>query len=287
MARVQTEAAEAVYRASEMFVDRALRDDDSLFTPGAPIWSNTTVSDLYERFVVHEDGSKRSFVEKFRDQLAGARPATIQFAAEVIYVYFLIDRSVLGQTKRGLIKEVLSWSPEPVSMPATLDETLDSGIASTGTGFNTRRPGHLRYLIEFVKAWKEMEASEVEAALADPWRFEGLVHALNVPASSGQREALVHLVFPGTFEPIISVPMKQQIADGFPEAPGGAENLDRRLAEIRAYLAPKYGENFTFYQADSRSSSGTDSAAGVSSAPSVVPPRAARGSRRARRGRHR
>jgi len=254
MARVQTAAAEAIYLAAETFVDNALRRDDSLFTPGSAIWSLAGASDLdagfVQSFTQRPDTTKRRFAEKFRDQIGDASPQTIQLAAEVLYVYFLIDIDVLGQTKRTLIDEVLSWSAEPVSMPAELAATLDGGIASTGTGFNTRRPNYVAYLIEFAKMWKGLAASELEAALADPWRFEGLVHSVEAPGGLGEREALLHLVFPDTFEPIVSIGMKQQIVAGFPQAPGGAEGLDRRLAEIRSYLTPEYGETFTFYQDD-------------------------------------
>lgn len=40
---------EAVYTAAERFVDAALRHDDSLFTPGQPIWTQVNVNGLYEK----------------------------------------------------------------------------------------------------------------------------------------------------------------------------------------------------------------------------------------------
>ena len=75
---------------------------------------------------------------------------------------------------------------------------------------------------------------------------------MDAPGAWGQREALLHIVFPDTFEPIVSLDMKKQIVAGFVKAPGEAENLDRRLAEIRAHLTARFGEAFTFYQADVR-----------------------------------
>jgi 5-methylcytosine-specific restriction enzyme B len=42
MARDPRAEADAVYRAAQRFVDVALASDDSLFTPGRPIWSAGT-----------------------------------------------------------------------------------------------------------------------------------------------------------------------------------------------------------------------------------------------------
>ena len=44
------DGAEKVYEAAELWVDRALRADDSLFTPGEEIWSSRWLRELRERF---------------------------------------------------------------------------------------------------------------------------------------------------------------------------------------------------------------------------------------------
>ena len=38
--RITGGGAEKVYAAAEKWVQRALRTDDSLFTPGEPVWSS-------------------------------------------------------------------------------------------------------------------------------------------------------------------------------------------------------------------------------------------------------
>ena len=40
-----------IYRIAEMFSDRALKRDDSLFTPGVPVWSLEALEDLYQKFL--------------------------------------------------------------------------------------------------------------------------------------------------------------------------------------------------------------------------------------------
>src|SRR5438128_709209 len=81
---------ELLYRASQKFVDAALRKDDSLFTPGTSIWSLEHLLDLSKRFLGQPDTGERSFEEKLQDQLKGAPANVIQLAGEIIYVYLLI-----------------------------------------------------------------------------------------------------------------------------------------------------------------------------------------------------
>lgn len=49
--------APAVYEAAVRWVGAALRNDDSLFTPGVPIWSAPVIADLYERFAAGDTDS--------------------------------------------------------------------------------------------------------------------------------------------------------------------------------------------------------------------------------------
>lgn len=57
MARLGTVEAKRIYPIAQRFVESALRHDDSLFTPGRPIWTQSVVDDLYERFNQHPDAS--------------------------------------------------------------------------------------------------------------------------------------------------------------------------------------------------------------------------------------
>jgi 5-methylcytosine-specific restriction enzyme B len=62
MARVTGTTGEHFYPAAQRFVDAALRADDSLFTPGAAIWSLANIDDLYHRFVEQPDLGGDSFI---------------------------------------------------------------------------------------------------------------------------------------------------------------------------------------------------------------------------------
>ena len=69
-----------------------------------------------------------------------------------------------------------------------------------------------------------------------------------------QQHALLHLVHPDAFEPIVSVNHKEMIAaryEGLVEDP--EQDLDRRLQQVRAALEEDHGEAFTFYDPGIRS----------------------------------
>ena len=201
--RREADGLRPIYEAARRFVDWVLRSDGSLFTPEHPIWSPPVIDDLHARFVGNPDEGSDHFLTKLSRQLQGARKETIQLAGELLYVHLLIASDTGGPRKRTVISSVLAWAPTPITIPASLDRALDRGLANTGTHFRTRRDVQLRFLLEFIREWKRKTPAEREALLADPWQFKAWLFALPDYSASTQREALLHLIFPKTFEPIV------------------------------------------------------------------------------------
>jgi 5-methylcytosine-specific restriction enzyme B len=121
-----------IYEAVRQLVDSALLADGSLFTPGRAVWTSSAIEDLHRRFNLQPDTSGDVFDVKLRRQLKGAADATIQFAAEALFIHLLIVDDIGGRAKRRLLSAVLSWMREPVTVPAKLDEALDHGLVSGG-----------------------------------------------------------------------------------------------------------------------------------------------------------
>ena len=64
-----------------------------------------------------------------------------------------------------------------------------------------------------------------------------------------QREALLHLVFPDTFEPIVSFPHKRRITETFTHfVADPTEDVDCKLEQIRRGLEAEEGRNIHFYE---------------------------------------
>ena len=259
----RVDGAERVYEAATIWVERGLQSDDSLFTPGQPIWSRRWLRELRERFLDRPDDSNDSFVQRLSRQLADSPSEVYQLMGEALYFYFLIVSTQDSSGEEGVINEVLDSSPTPVAIPRNLVGSLTPGICNPGQLYHQGRAYQVGFLIEFVEQWKEQSAGERERLLNDPWAFKDFAAHLNLrsallrdhPRSSDpQREALLHLVFPDTFEPIVSVPHKRRITETFAHfVADPTEDVDRKLEQIRGGLEAEERRNIHFYEDDIRS----------------------------------
>ena len=244
---------ERVYKAAERWVECALLSDDSLFTPGTAIWSSCWLGELRQKL----QDQPGNFLNNLQRQLAGRPPEVYQLVSEALYFYYLIDASTKGTTKQNNIAKVISWSEEPVEIPQGLIDSLSPGLVDSGTTKPFQK-FHVGFLIEVVEHWKEKEKEEQNRLLNDPWAFKDFVTQLGFRSEllkgagnepRAQREGLLHLVFPDTFEAIVSHSDKESIANSFANLvkdPSG--DVDRRLAQIRPGLEAKYGiKDHLFY----------------------------------------
>ena len=260
---------ENVYSAAQSWVYSALRKDDSLFTPRKPIWTRELLRELRECYLDQPDVPGEDFYDKLRKQLEGRSPAVYQLMAEVLYVHFLIiwhgHGGMTGETKIDRIDRVFDWSDhwsdQPIAIPDHLTAGLTPGIAAFGPG-QSRRPFMVGFLIEFVDQWKTLEQSDHDRLLDDPWAFKNLVMGMkldslllrqNQNTPWIQKEALLHLVHPDTFEGIVSFEHKKKIAGtkAFVHfVKEQAEDVDRELFQIRQGLEAGLGRDFDFYDSD-------------------------------------
>ena len=259
------EGAEAVYAAAQKWVDCALRADNSLFTPGTPIWTPEWLGVLRERFLDQPDVAGDDFMQKLERQLAGSPPEVYQLAAEALYVHFLmVWRTTMGgDAKETQVNEVLGWSKQDITIPDDLVAGLTPGIASS-QAFNMFRPYHVGFLAEFAEQWKEQPTGEQQRLLDDPWAFKDFVTGLSFRskllrlypnAHRVQREALYHLVFADDFESTVSVAQKSLIASTKAFAHFIREDtpdVDRKLAQVRRGLKNDLKKDFDFYDSDIR-----------------------------------
>jgi hypothetical protein len=233
-----------------MFVDECLTRGGSLFTPGRAIWTAKPIDELYVRFVENPDETKSDFTTKLIGQLGDAPPDVLQLAAEMFYVLLLPQRYD-GASKRQSIEAILRVSPEPVELPSDLVAALDGGIASYGAAL-TQRFNQYVFLCEFAKAWTDGADREQKLTMLEsPWAFRRFVADIPHKGAQSQVEALVHLVFPDAFEPIVSDDHKQKIAKAFAQHVENPDaTLDQRLAEIRQALELERQKDFSYYDDD-------------------------------------
>ena len=257
--------AENVYAAAEAWVEHALRSDDSLFTPGKAVWTTELLGELRRRFLDQPDVSGDDFYAKLERQLSGSPPEVYQLIGEVLLVHFLIisANGMRSDTKENRINRVLGWSPVPVPLPADLVTGLSPGIAHPGQFFlSSGRPEQLGFVIEFAERLKETLSDVRDDLLAHPWQFKGFTERLDFRSAlmkgaanraRAQRDALLHLIFPDTFEGIVSADHKNRIASTFEQyVTEPTDDVDRKLQQIRVRLDENYGRNINFYDSDIR-----------------------------------
>ncbi|NTU84512.1 MAG: hypothetical protein HGA45_34980, partial [Chloroflexales bacterium] len=138
-----------------------------------------------------------------------------------------------------------------MTIPPDLNAALDMGLARVGTAYLTYRPFQLWFLIDFVRAWKELPADERDQLLGDPWRFKEMLFGPKISHAYAQREAILHLVHPDTFEAIVSREHKKRFARewaGYLAAP--EPDVDRALLAIRQAYERQHGVPINFYGLD-------------------------------------
>ncbi len=265
---------ENVYVATEKWVDCALRKDDSLFTPGKPIWTRELLGELRECYLDRPDVPGDDFYDRLRNQLRGSRPEVHQLMAEVLYAQFLIIwKEGMGQeAKKNGVEQVLGWGAPIATISEDLIDGLTPGIAHS-QALLQYRPYQVGFIIEFADQWKALEQNKRNRLLKDPWAFKNLVMGMkpdslllhesqNTPQA--QREALLHLVHPDAFEGTVSVDHKKKIAEANAFAHFITEEIpdvDHKLVEIRRGLEAGLDRDFGFYEENIRSFWDTETSA--------------------------
>ena len=240
-------------------MDRALRDDDSLFTPGEQIWSSQWLGELRERFLEQPAVERESdFLPELERQLAGSPPEVYQVMAEALYVHYLIQ-SMRPETKLGKIQRVLGWSPKPVSIPQPLITGLQAGFVNATAGFANKRISYqFGTLIESVEQWKELDSAERDQLLINPWVFKEFLFTrrftsallVNNPNTGGlERHLLLHIVYPDSFEAMLGTDKKNLAkAKAFSRlVTDKSADPDRTIKQIRKGLEARFTKDIHFY----------------------------------------
>lgn len=243
---------EPTYQVARRWRDTSLRTGASLFEPERQVWVTEPVAELRRRIVEQVDDSARSFSEKLADQLSGASQPVHLLAAELLYVHLLPLTSVTAEKKLENIDGVGALAPEPFEVPESLVEPLSLGLVNGGAGFNTNRFYLIEFLIEFASHWCELPPERRSHLLDDPWAFKQMLVALPQRRSNAQRNALLFMLFPQSFEDIAANGHKQRIVASFAAEAGDSTDLDRQLLTARRTLSERFGAEFSWYSNEVR-----------------------------------
>ncbi len=247
--------AETLLNAAKEWKQRCLLDGGSLFTE-RDLWTRSNFDELRTLYVENlDDESSDSFLTKLKRQLGPGSPAAKCLWVEMMWVYLLIVRSsgMAPGTKRSGMAEVWEWSGQ--SFPkdhALLDDTvLRAGTVNVGAAYHALRWKEYRFFVTSMLAWFSLEPGVRRERLSQPWDFASWIDGTEFSENRMFRHALLFLLFPDEFEPIVTGTGKSEIItylhEGSPVDTGDRVSVDRAILTIRRRLEPEYGEGFHFY----------------------------------------
>ncbi len=227
----------------DLVVARTLRRPGSLFAGARRVWALPVLSELHGLVAGRYHLPATTFDERWAAQLEGAGEEAVQLAGELMYAHVVVASDLRGATKRGLVTRTLERSPRPARIPPALDAVLDGGLCRTGIAFKARRSAQLRLLLEVALAWRTEDAGSRRALLAEPFAFKAWLHGLPHDGAQAQRELLLHVVHPATFEPLASPGLKARlVAAHAASVPEEVRDIDEALQWVRRAVEEERGD---------------------------------------------
>ncbi len=230
----------------------------SLNVDSKSIWTLENFSNLQQVVNANLKEGKGNFLDKMSAQIQEARDtipdiseeqqrALLPLIIELMSIYYVFPSNISRKTKKNalttLIKgensvaESLALSLE--NFPISRDAIAAGGIGSGGMGYNTNKQKEVFYLIDIFKTWCEKRSTisntffdEKESHL----KFQNFLDEVSDGRSPQCRHALLHLMFPDYFEPIISSTQKWKIirvfSDFYTDEAVKAEWADNEPTEL-------------------------------------------------------
>jgi len=238
---------QAIADAARPVLEAGLHQRPSVFDGATITWTADTASALRRALETSHTGG--SFVERLLAQLADQPRAVVLLAAELCFLRRLPLLNVRAESTGKLLQDILDVLPD---RPRLTDEILDAlgtpGTFHGGQGFNQQVSHHIHWLTRLVDLWDGLSESERAEALDDPWVFRSRADEID-PTSSPMRNSLLALLWPSTFESIVSTADKSSIPRAFAAALRGQPyqpddtmplmaDVDRDLLALRHRFDP-------------------------------------------------
>lgn len=241
--------------AARLWVESGLKFGGSIFSAAHSVWDASTVRALHECWSKAEKVDGKDLVQNLAIQLRGQSDPVKLLMAEIIAIQILPISGSLGHAKKTeRVQAVLQMMEHPVSIPTAFDEAFGSGAFGPGPAMSVRANKAITIVINVARRWVEATADEQEAALEDPRRWRDLVMSADGDAFPTQRYALMYLVHPGYFGPIVSEADRLRIRDALIGEIGGSasSDADDDLHRIVIELQLKSGKPINFYRSPLR-----------------------------------
>ncbi|MCY3809469.1 MAG: AAA family ATPase [Gemmatimonadetes bacterium] len=226
--------AERILAAAEAWKERCLLGQRSLFSERG-LWTRERFEELDRVYMqATKPEGTRDFMEALERLLEPASEDAKCLFAEMAWVVYLIDSHTRPSTKLDRIGTIWRWSGRDVPGHELLrPDILGAGVVrvvhhQVQEVYNSFVPAMLD--------WTGKGEEDRRDLLEEPWHFASWFDEGHAQGRM-LRHALLFLLFPDTFEPIVSSGAKKTIANNLGGSNGeDAVAIDRQLLKIRERL---------------------------------------------------
>ncbi|MEN0022226.1 MAG: AAA family ATPase [Microbacterium sp.] len=258
--------------AADVIVQEGFRQGLSAFASGREVWSARNIRDVHAIWASAVRTEGQNFIGNLQLQFADATDDQRLLMAEVIALQVLPIGWIIGHAKkRERVQTMLDLMDHPVQIPRVFDEAFSGGAFNPGQGMQTHINRAISVILDVLVAWTNLDEDAQVEALANPIAWRDVVMTTG-DAFPTQRYALLYLVHPGFFGPIVAPEHRSRIRSAFIGEIGGAfsDDPDADLKQILIALQTKAGKPVNLYDEPLRSSWQPDEA-GVLEPPSEDP----------------
>ncbi|GAA2909999.1 DNA polymerase III delta prime subunit [Microbacterium keratanolyticum] len=235
--------------AADVIVDECLRKGLSAFAPGREVWTPTNIQALHVLWEAAEKVEGQGFNENLERQLGPATDDQKLLMAEILAFQLLPIAKVIGHAKkRARVESALNVMRHPVAIPRVFDTAFTGGAFNPGQGMLSHVNHAITVILDILLAWSKLSEDEQQTALDDPLAWREIVFGDGAGFPT-QRYALLYLVHPGFFGPIVSPDHRERIREVFVGEIGGefSADADADLQAIAIALQVKEGKPIDFY----------------------------------------
>ena len=200
--------AEPILAAAERWKQRCLVGEKSLFA-NRPLWTGPIFQEVRK---VHAEAQS---VDDVRSGLERASADAKCLRSEMVWVYRLIQhRKNMGPAKKR--EDIGYWwkrSGRAFEEDHALlsDTLLGAGVVHAGQGYHMRVRTEILFFADRMAKWSSLERNNRESLLESPWDFASWLDDTEFAQGSMFRHAMLFLLFPERFEPIVSGGHKKKI----------------------------------------------------------------------------
>lgn len=259
---------ESVYQAYQSFVQNCLLNDQSLLWPDQHVWTAENIAEIKKRMMdAPIFGGTLGFEEKLQKQLAGGDPPLWQVIADTLFVYFLPSVHYKVSTKREGIVWAAGQGGFTVPSSAPIWEALEHGLVNTSQHYHAK---YMQFWLLLLLGLRVKESPDRKVVVSERQALQATLDQLlqGIPnkrdRANDMRDALLHMAFPESYEPIISTGDKIRIAKRYWPEVGGKQpdDVDETLRQIRPVLEARWNRpGFSFYDEDRKLEWNTGAAA--------------------------